>query len=67
MRQEMIKRFLTAMSVDYEKQWYLGMIRRRTLKILLETIEEAKSKLSLKRHWAITCQTFLHAFSSQMF
>jgi hypothetical protein len=58
MRHEIIKRFLTAMSVDYEKQWYLGMIRRRTLKILLETIEEAKTKLSLQRHWQLLVKRF---------
>ncbi|CAF4112999.1 unnamed protein product [Rotaria sp. Silwood2] len=58
MRNEMIKRFLTAMSVDYEKQWYLGMIRRRTLKILIETVEEAKAKLSLKRHWELLTKRF---------
>ncbi|CAF0721622.1 unnamed protein product [Rotaria sordida] len=58
MRNEIIKRFLTAMSVDYEKQWYLGMIRRRTLRILIETIEEAKAKLSLKRHWQLLVEHF---------
>lgn len=58
MRYEIIKRFLTAMAVDYEKQWYLGMIRRRTLKILLETVEEAKTKLSLKRHWQLLVKRF---------
>ena len=30
-RKELTTRFLTALSVDYERQWYLGMIRRRTL------------------------------------
>lgn len=58
MRFEIIRRFLTAMSVDYEKQWYLGMIRRRALKILLETVEEAKTKLSLKRHWQLLVKHF---------
>ncbi|CAF1576807.1 unnamed protein product [Adineta ricciae] len=53
MRNEIIKRFLTAMAVDYEKQWYLGMIRRRTLKVLIETVEQAKTKISLKRHWQL--------------
>ena len=58
MRNEVIKRFLTAMAVDYEKQWYLGMIRRRTLKILLETVEEAKTKLSLTGHWQLLAKCF---------
>jgi hypothetical protein len=58
MLNEIIKRFLTAMSVDYEKQWYLGMIRRRTLKILIETVGEAKTKLSLKRHWQLLVKRF---------
>lgn len=53
MRNEIIKRFLTAMAVDYEKQWYLGMIRRRTLKVLIETVEQAKTKISLKLHWQL--------------
>jgi hypothetical protein len=57
-RNEIIKRFLTAMSVDYEKQWYLGMIRPRTLKILIETVEEAKTKLSLRRHWQLLVERF---------
>jgi hypothetical protein len=65
MRHEIIKRFLTAMSVDYEKQWYLGMIRRRTLKILLETVEEAKTKLSLKRHWQLLVKRFCMPFYLQ--
>lgn len=58
MRHEIVKRILTAMSVDYEKQWYLGMIRRRTLKILIETVEEAKAKLSLKKHWQLLVKRF---------
>jgi hypothetical protein len=28
-RNELIIRFLTVLSIDYEKQWYHGMIRRR--------------------------------------
>jgi hypothetical protein len=62
MRHEIIKRFLTAMSVDYEKQWHLGMIRRRTLRILLETVEDAKIKLSLKRHWELLVKRFCIPF-----
>ena len=58
MRNEIVKRFLTAMSLDYEKQWYLGNIRRRTLKILIESIGEAKTKLSLKRHWQLLVKRF---------
>jgi len=58
MRNEIVKRFLTAMAVDYEKQWYLGMIRRRTLRILLETVEQGKSKLSLRRHWQLLVERF---------
>ncbi|CAF0760885.1 unnamed protein product [Rotaria sp. Silwood1] len=67
MRNEIIKRFLTAMSVDYEKQWCLGMIRQRTLKILIETIEEAKAKLSLKRHWQLLTKRFsFHSAKSHL-
>ncbi|CAF1218069.1 unnamed protein product [Adineta steineri] len=58
MRNEIVQRFLTAVAVDYEKQWYLGMIRRRTLKILIETVEQAKTKLSLKRHWQLLVDHF---------
>ncbi|CAF5207795.1 unnamed protein product, partial [Rotaria magnacalcarata] len=58
MRNEIIKRILAAMPVDYEKQWYLGMIRRRTLKILIETVEEAKVKLSLKQHGHLLVRRF---------
>ena len=65
MRHEIIKRFLTAMAVDYEKQWYLGMIRRRTLKILLETVEQAKTKLSLKQHWYLLVKYFCMPFYLQ--
>ena len=36
-RNEVVIRFLTAMSFDYEKQWYLGMIRRQTLYILIKS------------------------------
>ena len=46
------------MSLDYEKQWYLGMIRRRTLEILIESIGEANTKLSLKRHWQLLVKRF---------
>ncbi len=67
MRHEIIKRFLTAMAVDYEKQWYLGMIRRHTLKILLETVEEAKTKLSLKRHWQLLVKHFCMPLCLQCF
>jgi len=67
MRHEIIKRFLTAMSVDYERQWYLGMIRRRTLKILLETVEEAKTKLSFKRHWQLLVKRFCMPLCLQFF
>ncbi|CAM4798628.1 unnamed protein product [Rotaria magnacalcarata] len=58
MRNEIIKRILAAMPVDYEKQWYLGMIRRRTLKILIETVEEAKANLSLKQHGHLLVRRF---------
>ncbi|CAF4376083.1 unnamed protein product, partial [Rotaria sordida] len=49
-RNELIIHFLTALLVDYEKQWYLGMIRRRTLYILIKLIEKAKHQHSLKLH-----------------
>ncbi|CAF2200416.1 unnamed protein product [Rotaria magnacalcarata] len=58
MRNEIIKRILAAMPVDYEKQWYLGMIRRQTLKILIETVEEAKANLSLKQHGHLLVRRF---------
>jgi hypothetical protein len=46
-RNELVVRFLTAMSIDYEKQWYLGMIRRRTLDILIKSVEQAKQNAHL--------------------
>ena len=51
MRNEMSIRFLTALLVDYEKQWYLGMIRRRTLYILIKSVEKARHQCSIKIHW----------------
>ena len=57
-RNELIIRFLTAMSIDYEKQWYLGMIRRRTLDILIKSVEQAKQKCSLEFHWKSIVQHF---------
>ena len=57
-RNELTTRFLTAMSIDYEKQWYLGMIRRRTLDILIKSVEEAKQKCSLKLHWQLIVEHF---------
>ena len=57
-RNEIITRFLTALSVDYEKQWYLGMIRRRTLYILIKSVEKAKHQYSLRVHWQSILQQF---------
>jgi hypothetical protein len=57
-RNELIIRFLTAMSIDYEKQWYLGMIRRRTLDILIKSVEQAKQKCSLQLHWQLVLKYF---------
>ena len=44
-------RFLTALSADYEKQWYRGTLRRRTLYILIKSVEQAKHHHSLNLHW----------------
>ncbi|CAF3977944.1 unnamed protein product [Rotaria sp. Silwood1] len=44
--------------VDYEKQWYLGMIRRRTLYILIKSVEKAKHQHSLKLHWKLIVEHF---------
>jgi hypothetical protein len=57
-RDALIIRFLTAMSIDYEKQWYLGMIRRKTLNILIKSVEQAKQKCSLQLHWKLILQHF---------
>ncbi|CAF1315533.1 unnamed protein product [Rotaria sordida] len=57
-RNELIIRFLTALLVDYEKQWHLGMIRRRTLYILIKSIEKAKHQHSLKLHWKLIVEHF---------
>ncbi|UJR34452.1 hypothetical protein I4U23_021859 [Adineta vaga] len=57
-RKELITRFLTAMSIDYEKQWHLGMICRRTLDILIKSVEQAKLKCSLNLHWQLIVEHF---------
>jgi hypothetical protein len=57
-RNELTNRFLTALLVDYEKQWYLGMIRRRTLYILIKSVERAKHQHSLKLHWKLIVEHF---------
>lgn len=57
-RNALINRFLTAISIDYEKQWYLGMIRRSTLNILIKSVEQAKQKNSFKLHWQLIVQHF---------
>ncbi|CAF4511444.1 unnamed protein product [Rotaria socialis] len=57
-RNALITRFLTAISIDYEKQWYLGMIRRSTLNILIKSVEQAKQKNSFKLHWQLIVQHF---------
>jgi hypothetical protein len=61
-RNELVIRFLTAMSIDYEKQWYLGMIRRRTLDILIKSVEQAKRKCSLQLHWQLLVKNFRLSF-----
>ena len=57
-RNELTTRFLTALLVDYEKQWYLGMIRRQTLYILIKSVEKAKHQHSLKLHWNLIVEHF---------
>lgn len=57
-RNELVVRFLTAMSIDYEKQWFLGMIHRQTLDILIKSVEEAKNKCSLQLHWQLVVKHF---------
>jgi hypothetical protein len=57
-RNELIVRFLTAFSIDYEKQWFLGMIRRKTLDILIKSVEQAKQKSSFQLHWKLILQRF---------
>ncbi|CAF1492651.1 unnamed protein product [Adineta steineri] len=57
-RNELVVRFLTAMSIDYEKQWYLGMVRRKTLNILIKSVEQAKQKCSLQLHWKLILEHF---------
>jgi hypothetical protein len=57
-RNELTTRFLTGLLVDYEKQWFLGMIRRRTLYILIESVEKAKHQHSLKLHWKLIVEHF---------
>ena len=57
-RNELTTRFLTALLVDYENQWYLGMIRRRTLYILIKSVEKAKHQHSLKVHWRLIVEHF---------
>jgi len=57
-RNELIIRFLTAMSIDYEKQWYLGMIRRKTLDILIKSVAQAKQKCSIELHWKLILKHF---------
>ncbi|UJR17821.1 hypothetical protein I4U23_004720 [Adineta vaga] len=64
-RNELIIRFLTAMSIDYEKQWYLGMIRRKTLNILIKSVEQAKQKCSLGLHWKLILENFRLTFFLQ--
>ena len=65
-RNELITRLLTAMSIDYEKQWYLGMIRRKTMNILIKSVEEAKHHCSLKLHWGLIQRHFRLPFSIRL-
>ncbi len=57
-RNQLVVRFLTAMSIDYEKQWHLGKIRRRTLDILIKSVEKAKDECSLQLHWQLLVKSF---------
>lgn len=52
-RKELIIRILTALAVDYEKQWYRGTLRRRTLYILISSVEKAKHEHSLQLHFRL--------------
>ena len=61
-RKELVIRFLTALSLDYEKQWYLGMIHRRTLDILIKSVEKAKETCSLELHWQLLVKHFRMSF-----
>ena len=61
-RNELVIRFLTAMSIDYERQWHLGMIRRRTLDILIKSVEQAKQKCSFELHWQLLVEHFRLSF-----
>ncbi|CAF1431321.1 unnamed protein product, partial [Adineta ricciae] len=61
-RNELVIRFLTAMSIDYEKQWYLGMIHRQTLDILIKSVEQAKQKRSFELHWQLLIEHFRLSF-----
>lgn len=53
LQNELTIRLLTALSADYEKQWYRGMLRRRTLYILIKSVEKAKQQHSLNLHWTL--------------
>jgi hypothetical protein len=57
-RNELIVRFLTAFSINYEKQWYLGMTRRKTLDILIKSVEQANQKSSFQLHGKLILQHF---------
>lgn len=57
-RNEFIERFLLALSYDYKTQWYYGMIRRRTLYVLVESVEKARHQHSLKSHWQSMTRQF---------
>jgi NhaP-type Na+/H+ or K+/H+ antiporter len=61
-RNVLVIRFLTAMSIDYERQWHLGMIRRRTLDILIKSVEQAKQKCSFELHWQLLVGHFRLSF-----
>lgn len=65
MRNELVTRFLSALAVDYEKQWYLGMIRRPTLYVLINSVEKAKHQYSMKLHWESIVSHFRLSFILQ--
>jgi hypothetical protein len=66
-RNELIVRFLTAFSINYEKQWYLGMTRRKTLDILIKSVEQANQKSSFQLHGKLILQHFRFTIFLQLF
>lgn len=59
---ELITRLLTALSATYERQWFLGMIRRRTLDTLIDSVEKAKTRSSVNLHWELVLRQIRFSF-----